>query len=85
MSAPQTSDLREFHRFLTDKLSNGGGQLSPEEVLDEWRQDHPEPEIDEDEIAAIQEALDDMANGDRGRPFDEVAAELRLKYRLPSE
>ncbi len=84
MSASQTTELRDFHRFLTDKLSNGGVQLSPEEVLDEWRQDHPNPDIDEDEVAAIQEALDDMANGDRGRPFDDVMAELRAKYQLPS-
>ena len=85
MSAPQTDELREFHRFLTDKLSNGGAQLSPEEVLAEWRQDHPEPEVDEEEVAAIQEAIDDMVAGDRGRPFDEVMAELRAKYGLPSK
>jgi hypothetical protein len=86
MSAQQTNELPDFHRFLTEKLSNGGATLTPEEVLDEWRESHPEPEqIDEDEFAAIQEALDDMKNGDHGRPFDEVMAELRAKYNLSSK
>ena len=84
MNASQTTELHEFHRFLTTKLSNGGADLSPEEVLDEWRQDHPDPEIDEDEVAAIQEAIDDMEAGDHGRPFDEAMADLRAKYGMPS-
>lgn len=41
-------------------------------------------EIDEDEVAAIQEAIEDMNAGDQGRPFNEVMAELRAKYGLPS-
>ena len=84
MNASQTSELHEFHRFLTAKLSNGCARLSPEEVLDEWRQDHPDPEIDEDEVAAIQEAIDDMEAGDRGRPADEVIADLRKLLGMPS-
>ena len=36
------SELREFHRFLSAKLENGGAELLPEEALDEWRQLHPE-------------------------------------------
>ena len=83
MSAQQTNELRDFHRYLTEKLANGGAPSSPEAVLEEWREDHPE--IDEDEVAAIQEALDDMKNGDHGRPFDEVMAGLRAKYGLPSK
>ena len=84
MNASQTTELHEFHRFLSTKLSNGGADLSPEEVLDEWRQDHPDPEIDEDDVAAIQEAIDDMEAGDRGRPADEVIADLRKLLGMPS-
>jgi hypothetical protein len=85
MKAQEIDELAAFQAFLTEKLKNGGPRPSPEEVVDEWRDLHPEPEIDEDEVAAIQEALDDMANGDRGRPFEEVMADLRARYNLPSE
>ena len=84
MNASQTTELHEFYRFLTTKLSNGGADLSPEEAVDEWRELHPEPEIDEKEVAAIQEAIDDMVAGDRGRPADEVIADLRKLLGMPS-
>lgn len=82
MSQQTASDLQGFHQFLGEKLRNGGAQLSPEEALDEWRQGHPDPEALDEETAAIQEAIDDMENGDQGRDFDEVIAEIRKKYGL---
>ena len=78
-----TSELREFHRFLSAKLANGGDELLPEEALDEWRQLHPEPWDDEDSVAAIQAALDDVANGDKGMPFDEFDREFRKQHNIP--
>jgi hypothetical protein len=85
MNTQTTDDLAAFHAFLGEKLKNGGPRPSPEEALDEWRQDHPDPEIDEEEVAAIQEAIDDMEAGDRGVPFDEAMAELLAKYAPPSQ
>ena len=83
---PQTTDeLREFHQFLGDKLQNGGARLSPEEVLDEWRDSHPSADEMDAEVAAIQEALDDMAKGDHGRPAAEVLAELRSQHGLQKQ
>lgn len=83
MTPQATDELRDFHAFLGEKLKNGGADASPEEALDEWRALHPDPDLFEDDTAAIQEALDDMAAGDHGRPADEVIAELRAKYGLP--
>ncbi|HZZ78698.1 MAG TPA: hypothetical protein VFE62_09275 [Gemmataceae bacterium] len=77
-------ELREFHRFVGEKLKNGGARLTPEDVVEEWRDQHPEVEF-EDDSEAIQEAIDDMENGDKGRPFDEVMEELRTKYGLPKQ
>jgi hypothetical protein len=82
MSAPVTDELREFHRFLTDQLQADRSDLSPEEALDEWRRLHP-PAFDE-EVAAIREALDDMANGDRGVPFDRFDGDFRNRHNLPT-
>ena len=82
MSSRVFGELRDFHRFLSEKLSNGDIDWSPEEALDEWRQQHPDQTSDE-EFAAIQEALTDRAKGDRGIPFEEFDREFRQRHNLP--
>jgi hypothetical protein len=82
MPAETTEELREFHRFLTDKLSVDGIDLSPEEALDEWRQRHPQTQAFDEEVAAIREALDDVAKGDQGIPFDEFDRDFRKRHNL---
>lgn len=83
MSAQSHNDLRAFQRFLSEKLDNGGSFLSPEEVLDEWRLLHPNPDAAEEEAAAIQQAVDDLDNGDTGTPFDEFDRSFRARHQLP--
>jgi hypothetical protein len=80
MPTDTVEELRKFHRFLTDKLSADGIDLSPEEALDEWRRVHPQPQAFDEDVAAIREALDDMAAGDRGIPFDEFDREFRKRH-----
>ncbi len=75
-------ELRRFHDFLSDKV-NEGIEVSPEEALDEWRQLHPQA-VEED-VAAIAEALDDLANGDQGIPFDEFDRDFRKRHNLPAK
>ena len=77
------NELREFHRFLGAKLENGGAELLPEEVLEEWRQLHPEPWDEEDDVAAIQASIDEFDNGERGIPLEEVVREMCVKFHLP--
>lgn len=38
-----------------------------------------------DDIEAIQEAIDDMENGDMGIPFEEFYRDFRERHRLPSQ
>ncbi len=85
MHAQSASDLREFYRFVGEKVHNGGASLSPEEVLDEWRALHPSPEAVEEDMAAIQEAIDDMQNGDVGMPFEAFDREFRARHNLPPQ
>ena len=82
MNAQITNELVDFHRFVGEKAMNGSAHLSPEEVLDEWRMQHPPP-LDEDDIAAIQEALDDIENGEVGMPIEEFEREFRATHNLP--
>jgi hypothetical protein len=75
--------LREFHRFLGEKLNHGRIDWSPEEAVKEWRRLQPDSQASADEVAAIQEALTDMANGDRGIPFEEFDHDFRKRHNLP--
>ena len=84
MPGEMVEELREFHRFLTDKLSTNGIDLSPEEALDEWRRAHPQSREFDEEVAAIREALDDIAKGDRGISFDEFDRDFRKRHNLPA-
>jgi hypothetical protein len=77
------NELHDFYRFVGDKVNNGGSSLSPEEVLDEWRILHPAPSKVEEDIAAIQEAIDDLEKGDTGIPFDEFDRDFRARHHLP--
>ena len=80
-SATANPELRDFHRFVGETLRNGSAHLSPEEALKEWREQHAEPGEFDDDTAAIEEALEDMANGDRGQPADEFLADLRRRIK----
>ena len=83
MPSHAIQELREFHRFLTEKVDSAAVDLSPEEALDEWRRLHPPADASED-AAAIREALDDLATGDRGIPFDQFDREFRKRHNLPA-
>jgi hypothetical protein len=66
MPAQVSDELREFHRFLGEQVQGGQIDWSPEEAVDEWRRLHPASQEAAEEVAAIQEALTDVAHGDRG-------------------
>lgn len=83
MNTQPPNDLRDFHRFVGEKVNNGELPRSPEEVLDEWRTLHPEAEAVEEDIAALQEAIADMENGDAGISFAEFDRDFRARRNLP--
>jgi hypothetical protein len=82
------TELHKFHRFIGSKLAQGKVQLSPEEVLDEWRELYPDSRDVGDSAAtvrAVRQALADREAGDRGTPAPEVLAQLRARLALPEE
>lgn len=83
MSNESIQELREFHRFLGEMLGNDGADLSPEDVLDEWRQANPDRQTED--VAAIQEALDDLANGDKGMLFEDFDRDFRERHHITME
>jgi hypothetical protein len=84
MPSQTIHELREFHHFLTEKVGSNEIDLSPEEALDEWRRLHPPTQGLDDDVAAIQEALDDVAKGDAGMQFDQFDREFRKRHNLPA-
>ena len=76
--------IDSFHQFATEQIQNGGREKSVDELYDQWRLENLSSEELEENVAAIQGAIDDMKNGDCGRDVDEVIAEVRSKYELPA-
>jgi hypothetical protein len=83
MNTQSLNDLADFHRYVSEKVHRGETALSPEQVLDEWRTLRPDPIEVEDDLAAIQEAIDDIENGDKGIPVDEFDRDFRARHNLP--
>jgi len=72
-------DLQEFHAFLGKTIAKGRADLTPEEALDEWRILNPATEELAASVAAVRRAIAEMRAGDRGRPADDVIAEIRQR------
>lgn len=76
--------IDSFHQFATQQLANGGREKTVDELYDQWRFENQTAEEFEENVAAIQGAIDDMNDGDSGRDADEVIAEIRARYNLPA-
>jgi hypothetical protein len=82
MSANIENELASFHRFVGIKLSEKNSDLSAEEALDLWRDEHPLVDETDDATAAVEEALADMEAGDLGRPWEDFEREFRQRHGL---
>jgi hypothetical protein len=80
MSSNAEGELASFHSFVAIKLSENNTDLSPEEALDLWRDEHPRTDDRDDATAALKEALDSIAAGDNGIPFEEFEREFRERH-----
>lgn len=77
------SELRDFHAFVGAQLAASRDQLTPEEIVELWRDQHPsEPEVAAT-LAAVHAALADMAAGDTGISLAEHDRQFRAKHGLP--
>jgi hypothetical protein len=80
MATGSESELRAFHGFLQQKLTSGLSQLSPEEALDLWRDEHPAGDEYGSAVAAIKEAIADMEAGDTGMDLSEFDRQFRQRH-----
>jgi hypothetical protein len=81
MGTSPEPDLRELVEFASEQLNNGGSELTPEEVLDLWRAEHPTAAELAESVATIEQAL---AQADRGEglPLDEFDRQFRSRHGL---
>ena len=77
-------EIDSFYRFVSERLVNGGSEMSIDELYDQWRLENTGPEHFTENVAAIQASIDDMNRGDTGRNAAEVIRDLRGELDLPT-
>ena len=82
MSTVATSEVVEFHRFLSDGLQGGSNWKTPEQALAYFRRQRPISKELAESAAEIQQVLDELRQGDSGRPAEEISAEMRRRLGL---
>ena len=84
MSQHVREELESLHRFITDLLCRPE-EYSPEEAVELWRMANPTTEQLAEDVAAVQEALDDMAAGDKGIPLEDFLRGIRSRHGIPED
>jgi len=79
MSIDSSSDYSAFVQFAAAQLQ-AGTEITPEQAVEQWRAMHPSDDEMSDIEALVQEAIDDVAAGDKGIPFDDVLKEIEMRY-----
>lgn len=74
-------EINDFSRFAFEQLNQGGAVLSMNELYDLWRRQNPDPDEYAEDVAAVNAAIQDYKNGDRGRPAGELSRTLREELR----
>ena len=69
--------IESFYRFANEQIEADDFDKSSDDLYHEWRSIHQTSAEFRENVAAIQEALDGMRNGDKGRPAEALVAELR--------
>ena len=71
----------DVEELVRDRMASGNYE-SEEDVL---RDALEALRLEDEELRAIEEALDDVENGDQGIPLDEAFASLRAKFNIPAD
>jgi hypothetical protein len=77
MTTQVTDDLKQFYDFIGKQLNNGGDTLSPEQVLERWRERLQT-------IESVNRGLDDVAAG-RTKPVAEFVEDFESRHAIDSD
>jgi hypothetical protein len=78
--ATTEQELASFTSYARSRIESGQGELSIEELFDQWRAENPSEEQYAESVAAIQASIEDFKNGDRGTVAGEHSAQLRREF-----
>ena len=92
MSGSRPDELRSLDRYLTEAFNRFFAQeeaaeaadLSQAEASDELHGTCPPGNQGDEDLAAVREALKDLARGDLGVSFEEFDSEFRRCHDLPA-
>jgi hypothetical protein len=80
------SDLHQFTQFVHQRIgASDEKQVNLGELMDEWRLQNPTEQEYAENVAAVNAAIEDFRNGDRGRPAGELSRQLRESLRKSNE
>jgi hypothetical protein len=82
MSVNVDRELARFNRFVSEKIGDGNGDMSPEEALDLWRSENPADEERTETVRALREALEELQAGDPGVALEDFDREFRERNGL---
>ncbi|MGD9647248.1 MAG: hypothetical protein AB7U73_16165 [Pirellulales bacterium] len=80
MAADSNSELAQFEQFIKLQVQTGRS-ISPEEALDLFRIEHPQPDDFDESVAALREALAEVDAGVQGVPVEDFVREHRERHR----
>lgn len=83
--AKAEEELEQFAQFVRERLSNGGAELSLDELFDLWRTENPSDDLYAENVAAVNAAIEDFKNGDRGSPAGEHSDQLRREFGIKNQ
>ncbi|MEX0792684.1 MAG: hypothetical protein WD045_06080 [Pirellulaceae bacterium] len=73
-------ELHHFAEFARERLESEGPELSLDELFDLWRSENPSAVRYAENVAAVNAAIQDFRNGDRGTPAGEHSDSLRREF-----
>lgn len=78
-------DLDRFTTYARQQIESGQGDVSIDELFDQWRAENPSDEEYAENVAAIQASIQDFKNGERGTVAGEHSAQLRREFGVSDE
>jgi hypothetical protein len=74
----QISDqIDQFREFALSRITTADDRLTLDELFDEWRLAHPDPQQQADDAQAVLASLNDYRNGVQGTSPAEITGRLR--------
>jgi hypothetical protein len=78
------NELDDFHRFASQRLGNGGGELSLPELVDLWMLEHPSTAEQAEVKEIVRQGNADIESGNY-RSIDQFMDDFRTKHNIPAD